>query len=154
MGKSFHPMGAKTARANAPAHRLDEFRAGYSSAGWSPPEPASASPTKSSILQTVLPVDRILARNAYGSSVTFLNEATRSGVLIVARQTSALCALRAHLQRGRRLMGDPPHAQLRLRKSREIAGGFGCPVSRLRQIRSRISGSGYYQPKEVTILGR
>src|SRR6202142_1119907 len=36
--------GASTA-ANAPAHRLDEFPAGYSSAGWSPPEPASASPT-------------------------------------------------------------------------------------------------------------
>src|SRR5580658_6556579 len=27
------------------AHPLDEFPAGYSSAGWSPPEPASASPT-------------------------------------------------------------------------------------------------------------
>jgi len=32
-------------QANAPAHRLDEFPVGYSSAGWSPPEPASASPT-------------------------------------------------------------------------------------------------------------
>ena len=30
--------------ANTPAHRLDEFPAGYSLAGWSPPEPASASP--------------------------------------------------------------------------------------------------------------
>jgi putative transposase len=28
----------------APTHRLDEFPVGYSSAGWSPPEPASASP--------------------------------------------------------------------------------------------------------------
>jgi transposase InsO family protein len=28
----------------APVHRLDETPAGYSSAGWSPPEPASASP--------------------------------------------------------------------------------------------------------------
>jgi transposase InsO family protein len=28
----------------SPAHRLDESPAGYSSAGWSPPEPASASP--------------------------------------------------------------------------------------------------------------
>ncbi len=27
-----------------PTHRLDEFPAGYSSAGWSPPEPASDSP--------------------------------------------------------------------------------------------------------------
>src|SRR5882724_6339902 len=32
--------------ANAPAHRLDEFPAGYSSAGWSPPEPTSASPAE------------------------------------------------------------------------------------------------------------
>jgi hypothetical protein len=31
--------------ANAPAHRLDEFPAGYSSAGCSPASPASASPT-------------------------------------------------------------------------------------------------------------
>ena len=31
-------------RASSPAHRLDESPAGYSSAGWSPPEPASASP--------------------------------------------------------------------------------------------------------------
>src|ERR1700674_3152168 len=30
--------------ANAPTHRLDEFPAGYSSAGCSPAEPASASP--------------------------------------------------------------------------------------------------------------
>ena len=35
-------LGATTAA--APTHRLDEFPAGYSSAGWSPPEPASASP--------------------------------------------------------------------------------------------------------------
>jgi putative transposase len=31
---------------HAPAHRLDETPAGYSSAGWSPPEPASASPVE------------------------------------------------------------------------------------------------------------
>jgi transposase InsO family protein len=37
-------LGATTAA--APTHRLDEFPAGYSSAGWSPPEPASASPTE------------------------------------------------------------------------------------------------------------
>src|SRR6476659_2316758 len=43
MGKSFHPMEASPA-AHAPAHRLDEFPAGYSLTGWSPPEPASASP--------------------------------------------------------------------------------------------------------------
>jgi transposase InsO family protein len=30
--------------ANSPDHRFDESPAGYSSAGWSPPEPASASP--------------------------------------------------------------------------------------------------------------
>lgn len=32
--------------AGSPAHRLDESPAGYSSAGWSPPEPASASPAE------------------------------------------------------------------------------------------------------------
>jgi len=32
--------------AGSPDHRLDESPAGYSSAGWSPPEPASASPAK------------------------------------------------------------------------------------------------------------
>jgi len=34
----------KTAEAASPAHRLDESPAGYSLAGWSPPEPVSASP--------------------------------------------------------------------------------------------------------------
>jgi hypothetical protein len=57
MGKFFHPVRAKTAQANAPVHRLDEFPAGYSVAGWSPPLPASASPTKSSIPQTALPIE-------------------------------------------------------------------------------------------------
>ncbi len=32
--------------ADSPDHRFDEYPAGYSSAGWSPPEPASASPTE------------------------------------------------------------------------------------------------------------
>jgi len=36
----------KPTEAGSPAHRLDESPAGYSSAGWSPPEPASASPTE------------------------------------------------------------------------------------------------------------
>jgi len=36
----------KPAETGSPAHRLDESPAGYSLAGWSPPEPASASPTE------------------------------------------------------------------------------------------------------------
>jgi putative transposase len=36
----------KPAEAGSPDHRLDESPAGYSSAGWSPPEPASASPAE------------------------------------------------------------------------------------------------------------
>ena len=36
----------ETAETASPAHRLDESPAGYSLAGWSPPEPASASPTE------------------------------------------------------------------------------------------------------------
>jgi hypothetical protein len=41
---SWRSLGATTAA--APTHRPDEFPAGYSSASWSPPEPASASPTE------------------------------------------------------------------------------------------------------------
>src|SRR5450432_1135133 len=41
----FPSDGGASIAASAPAHRLDEFPAGYSSAGWSPPVPASASPT-------------------------------------------------------------------------------------------------------------
>ena len=40
----FPSDGGASPAANAPAHRLDEFPAGYSSAGCSPAEPASASP--------------------------------------------------------------------------------------------------------------
>src|SRR5260370_31880693 len=36
--------GSACLAADAPAHRLDEFPADYSLAGWSPPVPASASP--------------------------------------------------------------------------------------------------------------
>ena len=36
----------KPTEAGFPDHRLDESPAGYSLAGWSPPEPASASPTE------------------------------------------------------------------------------------------------------------
>jgi transposase InsO family protein len=36
----------EAAETTSPAHRLDESPAGYSSAAWSPPEPASASPTE------------------------------------------------------------------------------------------------------------
>jgi hypothetical protein len=35
----------ETAETASPAHRLDESPAGYCLAGWSPPEPAPASPT-------------------------------------------------------------------------------------------------------------
>jgi transposase InsO family protein len=39
-------IDGKPTEAGSPDHRLDESQAGYSSAGWSPPEPASASPTE------------------------------------------------------------------------------------------------------------
>jgi len=44
-GEIFPSDGGASLATNAPAHHLDEFPAGYSSASWSPPEPASASPT-------------------------------------------------------------------------------------------------------------
>ena len=39
-------IDGKPTEAGSPDHRLDESPVGYSSAGWSPPEPASASPTE------------------------------------------------------------------------------------------------------------
>src|SRR5712671_6873849 len=42
----FPSDGSAGLAANAPAHRLDEFPAGYSLAGWSPPGPTSASPAE------------------------------------------------------------------------------------------------------------
>jgi len=39
-------IDGKPTEADSPDHRLDESQAGYSSAGWSPPEPASASPAE------------------------------------------------------------------------------------------------------------
>ena len=50
MGKSLDPMGTRSRTGNDPKaaagpHRLDEFPVGYSLAGCSPAEPASASPT-------------------------------------------------------------------------------------------------------------
>src|ERR1700730_5473471 len=40
----YPPMRAQTNVAHAPAHRLDEFPAGYSLAGCAPAEPTAASP--------------------------------------------------------------------------------------------------------------
>jgi len=39
-------LSGEPTEADSPDHRLDESPAGYSSAGWSPPEPASALPTE------------------------------------------------------------------------------------------------------------
>ena len=44
MGKSIQTIEAPTNNAGAPAHRLDEFPAGYSLTGCSPALPVSASP--------------------------------------------------------------------------------------------------------------
>jgi len=43
--------GGKTLTGRAPAHRLDEFPTGYSWAGCSPAEPASASPASLILLR-------------------------------------------------------------------------------------------------------
>ena len=40
------PINGEPTEAGSPDHRLDESPAGYSSAGWSPPEPTSASPAE------------------------------------------------------------------------------------------------------------
>jgi len=54
--------GGSTAAGQAPAHRLDEFPAGYSLAGCSPAEPASASPASLSLLR-LLPFDNDVSSN-------------------------------------------------------------------------------------------
>src|SRR5258708_31764887 len=54
MRKSFHPMEAPALRLTPPAHRLDEFPAGYSLAVCSPASPASASPAIGSVQSSCL----------------------------------------------------------------------------------------------------
>jgi putative transposase len=44
--KIYRSDNEKPTQAGSPHHRLDESSVGYSLAGWSPPEPASASPTE------------------------------------------------------------------------------------------------------------
>jgi transposase InsO family protein len=44
--KIYRSDSEKPAHAGSPDHRVDESSVGYSLAGWSPPEPASASPTE------------------------------------------------------------------------------------------------------------
>ena len=46
MGKSIQKDESADPKTSAPSHLLDEFPAGYSSAGCSPALPASASPAK------------------------------------------------------------------------------------------------------------
>ncbi len=54
----YPPMEAQTNTVSAPTHRLDEFPAGYSLAGCSPAEPASASPAGHQYaLKSFLPVE-------------------------------------------------------------------------------------------------
>ena len=62
---------------------FDEFPVGYSLAGCPPAEPASALPTRNYSPQPKAVVQFIFRRVC---SVTFLNEATRPGILIVAHQ--------------------------------------------------------------------
>jgi putative transposase len=45
-GKIYRSDNEKPTQAGSPHHRVDESSVGYSLAGWSPPEPASASPTE------------------------------------------------------------------------------------------------------------
>ena len=67
MGKSINPMCSLLQSEARPlpglrlrSHRSDEFAASYSSAGWSPPEPASASPAGSIFNRPAEPVNRRL----------------------------------------------------------------------------------------------
>jgi putative transposase len=50
--KIYRSDNEKPTEVGSPHHRVDESSVGYSLAGWSPPEPASASPTKSIVKKT------------------------------------------------------------------------------------------------------
>ena len=54
--------GAQSERLHAPTHRLDEFPTGYSSAGWSPPEPVSASPAEQKFTMKAAPQPSLFQR--------------------------------------------------------------------------------------------
>ena len=54
--------GAQSERLHAPTHRLDEFPTGYSSAGWSPPEPVSASPAEQKFTMKAAPQPSLFRR--------------------------------------------------------------------------------------------
>ncbi len=61
-GRGSCRSGARSERLHAPTHRLDEFPPGYSSAGWSPPEPASASPAEQKFTMKAAPQPSLFQR--------------------------------------------------------------------------------------------
>ena len=61
-GRGSCRSGARSERLHAPTHRLDEFPTGYSSAGWSPPQPASASPAKQKFTMKAAPQPSLFQR--------------------------------------------------------------------------------------------
>ena len=71
MRKSIHPMGAQPKAGQAPAHRLDKFPAGYSLAGCSPAEPASASPVRLILLRLIAFANEVLVNG--NLSLVFLS---------------------------------------------------------------------------------
>ena len=62
-GRGSCRSGARSERLHAPTHRLDEFPTGYSSAGWSPPEPASASPAEQKFTMKAAPPAKPFSAN-------------------------------------------------------------------------------------------
>ena len=61
-GRGSCRSGARSERLHAPTHRLDEFPTGYSSASWSPPEPASASPAEQKFTMKAAPQPSLFQR--------------------------------------------------------------------------------------------
>ena len=61
-GRGLCGSGARSERLHAPTHRLDEFPTGYSLAGWSPPEPASASPAEQKFTMKAAPQPSLFRR--------------------------------------------------------------------------------------------
>src|SRR5258706_16254379 len=87
--------------ANAPAHRLDEFPAGYSSAGWSPPEPTSASPAEYDC-----------AVKSYGRSRSFHRTANCVLTVCVSRGGKRRMSSRSHFDAKLPLLTFGGHSEL------------------------------------------
>ena len=74
--------GRRSCCADAPTHALDEFPAGYSSAGCAPAEPASASPAGNQLTMTGTPQPSFFQRTGTTSLANCLTSGVHSDELL------------------------------------------------------------------------